>query len=554
MLNFGGSDAGMSAIETHRDAMNQTKAHYAATTDDVLLNTTIGGVLRTKAQEMPETVALVEVHPADTIARRWTYRELLDQSEELATALVSRFRPGERIAVWAPNIPEWVILEFAAALAGLTLVTVNPAFRLAEASYTLKQSGAVGLFFVDEFRGNRIGEHVADLLPSLPLIRETARLTDLAAMTRGADRARPLPQVRPEDPAFILYTSGTTGKPKGAILHHCGITNNARMTYIRLSPPAHARVVSAMPLFHIGGCMVAVLGSVQAGGTLYLMRLFDPSAMTRLIERERIEVVSVVPTMVFGLVEQLAAEPRDVSCVSRILAGGAMVPPELINRVTAIFGCGIQIIYGQTECSGVLTETFVGDSVQDTSETVGKALPGVEISVRDPRTNVVANAGEVGEICARGKGLMVGYNDNPDATKQTFDDEAWLHTGDLGAMDERGYVRITGRVKEMIIRGGENLYPAEIENVILTYPDIAEAAVIGVPDLKWGETVACFVRTTTGRPIDQEALKAFCRDRLSPQKTPIHWIQVQEWPMTASGKIQKFILKERLEKEKPQKP
>ena len=529
--------------------MTGAKAYFAATDDDELLETTVGGVLRTKAAEFPDSMALVEVHPADTLARRWTYRELLNDSEEMATALLSRFSPGERIAIWGPNIPEWVVLQFAAALAGLTVVTVNPAFRVAEASYTLAQSGAVALFFIDEFRGNPIGDHVAKLLPAFPAIREVTHLTDLAAMNRGSDRTRPLPDVKAEDPAVILYTSGTTGKPKGAILHHRGITNNSRMTYVRLKPPPQARVVTAMPLFHIGGCMVAVLGSVQWGGTLYLMRMFDAAAMTKLVEAEKIEVLSVVPTMVFGLAESLAAEPRDVSTVSRILAGGSMVPPELINRVNATFGCGIQIIYGQTECSGVLTQTYVGDSVEDTSQTVGRPLPGVELSVRDPIANTVADAGEVGEICARGKGLMIGYNDNPQATKDTVDAEAWLHTGDLGVMDERGYVRITGRVKEMIIRGGENLFPAEIENVILGYPDIAEAAVVGLPDLKWGEIVACFVRTTSGEPVDPESLKAYCRDRLSPQKTPVRWIQIDEWPMTASGKIQKYVLREKLKGE-----
>ena len=529
--------------------MTGAKAYYPATHDDRLIDSTVGGVLRAKAEEMPDAVALIEVHPGDTMARRWTYRELLEESEELATALLSRFRPGERIAVWGPSIPEWVLLQFGAALAGLTIVTVNPAFRVKEASFTLQQSGAVGLFYVDEYRGNPIGEHVAALLPTLPAVRESNLMTDKASILKGADRARPLPEVHPDDPVVVLYTSGTTGKPKGATLHHRGITNNARLTYIRLVLPPRPKVVTCMPMFHIGGCVVAVLGSVQCGGTLYMMKLYEPAAMNRLIERERIDVISVVPTMVFGLVESLASEPREVSCVTRILAGGSMVPPELIRRVNATFGCGIQIIYGQTECSGVLTQTYIDDSIEDTSQTVGKPLPDVELSIRNPRTNTVADAGEVGEICARGKGLMIGYHDNPDANRDTVDVEGWLHTGDLGVMDERGYLRITGRVKEMIIRGGENLFPAEIENVILEYPDVAEVAVVGQPDLKWGETIACFIRTTSGNPIDPEALKAHCRDRLSPQKTPVRWIQVDEWPMTASGKIQKFMLRERYLKE-----
>ena len=252
-----------------------------------------------------------------------------------------------------------------------------------------------------------------------------------------------------------------------------------------------------------------------------------------------------VPTMFVALLESLATTPRDVSSLQVAISGGSMVPPELIRRVKATFGCQFSTVYGQTESSPVLTQTRPDDPFEDLCETVGQALPQTEMSIRDPATNQAVPVGVIGEICARGYCLMVEYNDNPAATAAAIDAQGWLHTGDLGTMDDRGFVKVTGRVKDMIIRGGENLFPAEIENILLEHADIAEVAVIGVPDEKWGEIVVCFVRLSAGAVMDVATLRQHCRANLSGPKTPARWVSIDAWPLTGSGKIQKFVLRDR---------
>jgi fatty-acyl-CoA synthase len=278
---------------------------------------------------------------------------------------------------------------------------------------------------------------------------------------------------------------------------------------------------------------------------MILAKLFDPPRILDIMEAERVQIMLGVPTMLVALAEAQAAQPRDLSAVRLTVSGGSMVPPDLVRRARSLFGGAFQTVYGQTESSPLLTQIRSDDSVQDMCETVGQAMPQTELSIRDPQTSAVLPIGAVGEVCVRGYCVMLGYNDNPAATAAAIDAERWLHTGDLGTLDARGYLRITGRVKEMIIRGGENLFPAEIENVLLEHPHVAEAAVVGVPDDRWGEIVVCFLRRAPGAGLDRAALVAHCRERISPQKTPAHWIEVSEWPLTGSGKIQKFVLRDR---------
>ncbi|MDB5425877.1 MAG: lcfB 4 [Phenylobacterium sp.] len=526
-------------------SVNLGQAYFPAQADDDVLETTVGGVLRAQAHATPDAEALVEADLAGELRRRWTYGELLADAERLARALLSRYRPGERIAVWAPNIPEWVILEYAAGLAGLTLVTANPAYRPRELQYVLEQSRAAGLFLVGEYRGNPMAQIAAEVASSLGGLREVVDLEDAAALYAGETPDRPLPEVRPDDPVQIQYTSGTTGFPKGVVLHHRGITNNARFSMTRMGLGAGEAVLNFMPLFHTAGCGLLTLGAVQSGCRLILARLFDPGRMLDIVEAERVEFVLGVPTMLVALLEAQAARPRDLSSVRTVGSGGAMVPPDLVRRVRAEFGCAFHIVYGQTESSCLLTITQRTDDDTDLCGTVGQPLPRTEISIRNPQTNALQPAGAVGEICARGYGVMLEYNDNPSATFSAIDADGWLHTGDLGTLDARGYVKVTGRVKEMIIRGGENLFPAEIENVLLEHPDLIEVAVVGAPDERWGEIVVCFLRLASGARLDRNALAAHCREHISPQKTPAHWIEVQDWPLTGSGKIQKFVLRDR---------
>jgi len=267
----------------------------------------------------------------------------------------------------------------------------------------------------------------------------------------------------------------------------------------------------------------------------------------RVIAREKAVFVGGVPTMLVELMDVAERNGADISSVRRILSGGAMVAPELWRRAKSVFDAPVQINYGQTETSSSATQTWFDDSLEDMTQTIGQPQPHTELSIRDPQTNSVMPIGAQGEICTRGYHVMLGYNDNPEATAKTIDEDGWLHSGDLGSMDDRGYVRITGRVKEMIIRGGENLFPAEIENAMLEHEAIAEVAVVGVPDDKWGEQVACFMRATGEACPGNDELKAFIRERLSPQKTPAFWVWVEEWPLTGSGKIQKFKLREAFE-------
>jgi fatty-acyl-CoA synthase len=525
-------------------ALSLTESYCPAQTDEALHETTVGDVLRQTAARTPDAPALVEADGDGVRQRRWTYAELLADSERLAHALLTRYKPGERIAVWAPNIPEWVIAEFGLALAGLTLVTVNPGYQPRELKYVLEQSGSAGLFLIPEFRGNPMAKIAAEVVAEIPAIRELVDMEDHTALFREAGPRGALPEVHPRDPVQIQYTSGTTGFPKGVVLHHHGITNNARHGFARMGMPHGATILVVMPLFHTGGCGMAILGGVQSGCRMILMRQFEPQRANALIESERVIGMMGVPTILIGMLEADVTIPRDFSSVRMAGSGGSMVPPELIRRVTDRLGCDFYTVYGQTETSPLLTQTRASDPFEDLCNTVGQAMPHTEISIRDPASGAVMPLDTVGEICARAYSVMLGYNDDPEATDKTIDAEGWLHTGDLGTMDSRGFVKITGRVKEMIIRGGENLFPSEIENILLEHADVAEVAVVGVPDARFGEAVAAFVRVAAGATFDPAALIAHCRANIAAQKTPSHWHEVSEWPMTGSGKIQKFALRD----------
>lgn len=384
----------------------------------------------------------------------------------------------------------------------------------------------------------------AEVTAGIPAIREVIDMEDHAALFHEAGPLGPLPEVRPRDEVQIQYTSGTTGFPKGVVLHHHGITNNARHGFAMMGVEPGATTMILMPLFHTAGCGIAILGGTQLSSRMVLVRQFDPHKANALIESERVSAMTGVPTMLIAMLEADAAVPRDFSCVRLAASGGSMVPPELIRQVTERMQCGFSTVYGQTETSPLLTVSRPDDPLDDVLHTVGQVVSQTELSIRDPQTDAVVPVGIVGEICARGYSLMLGYNDNPDATAKTIDADGWLHTGDLGTMDARGFVKITGRVKEMIIRGGENLFPAEIENILLEHGDVAEVAVVGVPDPKFGEAVAAFVRLSAGASFDPAALVAHCRANIAAQKTPSHWIEVGEWPLTGSGKIQKFALRD----------
>jgi fatty-acyl-CoA synthase len=520
-----------------------TESYFPAISEGGFTPTTIGDMLRASAASKPQQSAMQELTYGGEVARSWTYEQLLLDSERLARALASRHQQGARVAVYANNIPEWVLLELACGMAGVVLVTVNPAYQPRELEFVLAQSRAEAIYLVDSFRGNPMRAIAEEASAGLEAIRRKILLTDHDALFDGADRGA-LPEVAPLDVAQIQYTSGTTGFPKGALLHHQGLVQNGLDGMRRAGVAPGDVFVHHMPMFHTTGCAILTLGGLAIGARFLLAPVFDPEMIVRVMERERSKFCLGVPTMLVALIAEIEKSGRDMSAVKRMMSGGAMVAPELCRKAKEVFGCPIQIVYGQTESSPLITEACFDDSFEDLTETVGQPLPYIEVSIRDPQTNKVAPLDRQGEICTRGYHVMHGYNDNPDETDKAIDADGWLHTGDLGTMDDRGFLKVTGRVKEMIIRGGENLFPAEIENAMLEHDAIAEVAVVGVPDEKWGEQVACFIRSSGGVRPSASELKAFIRKRLSPQKTPAYWIFVDARPLTGSGKIQKFKLAE----------
>lgn len=507
---------------------------------------TIGGMLRAAAAGAPDRMALKELDYEGAVKRAWTYEQLLHDAERLALALASRHAEGARIAVYANNVPEWVLLELACGLAGVILVTVNPAYQKRELKFVLEQSRAEAIYYVQDFRGNPMQAIADAVCDDIPAIKHRVLLTDHEALFDG-EREGEVRNPGPHDPVQIQYTSGTTGFPKGALLHHNGLVRNGIDTMTRGGVGSGGVFVHHMPLFHTTGCAILVLGGLGVGATMLLAPMFDPAMIAKVMEREKTKFVLGVPTMLVALIDEIQKTGRDVSSTERVMSGGAMVAPELCKKARDVFGAAIQIIYGQTESSPVITQAWHDDRLEDLTQTIGQPLPHAEVSIRNPMNNSLCAIGEQGEICCRGYLVMIGYNDNPEATAAAIDADGWLHTGDLGTMDARGYLKITGRVKEMIIRGGENLFPAEIENAMLEHECVAEAAVVGIPDEKWGEQVACFMRATSMDKPSPHELKSFIRERLSPQKTPAFWIWVEAWPLTGSGKIQKFRLREQFE-------
>lgn len=520
------------------------EAHFLIDDMEQVIEQTVGSLLREVAAEVPDRLCLIEVQDDGSRGQAWTFAEMLADAERLAHALLSRFEPGEKICVWAPNVPEWIIMEYACALAGLVLVTANPAYQAGELNYVLKQSGAVALFLTDSYRGNPMRQIAQEAVEELDSIREVTNIQDHAAVFWQAKPVGELPVVDPMSAAQIQYTSGTTGFPKGAMLHHLGLTNNARFYAQMLGVAQGARWATYMPLFHTSGCAMSLLGALANRSPLFVVKLFDPGPILEMLEREQIVWTGGVPTMFVAMLEVMKLHDYDLSSLQVMSSGGSMVAPELVRTVKEVFSCEFVTVYGQTECSPLVTMTRRDDTIEDTCNTIGLPLPQTEVSIRSVSKGTTKPLGETGEICLRGYAKMLGYHDNPEATAATIDEEGWLHTGDLGHMDERGYVTINGRVKEMIIRGGENLFPAEIENTLLEHDTVADVAVVGLPDDKWGEIVAAFVQPADGAEISGETLKSHCRERLAAIKTPAVWVRVDSFPLTGSGKIQKFALRD----------
>ena len=526
--------------------MALTESHARGPQTPALLDITLGDLLARAAAATPDRLALIAGVPDPALRRQWTYAELHTQCQRTARALLTRFKPGERVAVWAPNLPEWVMLEFGAAMAGLVLVTVNPAFRASELAYVLKQSRSAGIVVARQFRGNPMLATAQAVAPGCPELREIICFDDWDAFVAAGDDATiKLPVVQPRDPVMIQYTSGTTGFPKGALLHHQGLANNGAHTAHRMGVADNGAVwITTMPLFHTGGCVCCVIGAVSRGATQVLVEAFEPGLVLELFETYRGSAMVGVPTMLIAMMEHPRFADTDLSSIRAICAGGSTVPAALVTRFEEKLGAPFTIVFGQTECSPVASMTWPTDTLADKAGTIGVPMPHVEVKIIDPASGQTLPTGQIGEYCTRGYHVMHGYFEMPEATAEAIDADGWLHTGDLCAMDERGYCTVEGRLKDMIIRGGENIYPRELEELLFRHPSIGTVAVVGLPDAKWGEEVAAFVRAAPGAVIDKAELVDYLRAHLSPQKTPRRWFLIDEFPLTGSGKIQKFRLRE----------
>ncbi|MFT7475975.1 MAG: fatty-acyl-CoA synthase [Verrucomicrobiales bacterium] len=510
-----------------------------------ILDITVGDALRVAAENVPERLAIIEgLHDASA-RRQWTYAELYAEAVRTARALLARFHVGDHISVWAHNVPEWALLEFGCALAGMSIVTVNPALQASEVAYIVNQSSSVGLFLVDEHRGNPMLAIAGEVQANCPELREIVRIQEwddfLAA---GDDFSGDLPHVTPTDQVMLQYTSGTTGFPKGASLHHRGLLSNASHYFDRLGMQDGQVYITMMPLFHTAGSAMSMLGAVTRQCTQVLVPAFDAALVLRLIETYGVNGMMGVPTMMVGILSDPNFEDTDLSSLTALCSGGSLVPEQMVKTFEEKLGAPFTIVYGQTECSPVVNMTAPDDTIADKATTIGPPMPHVEVKIIDPESGETMPVGEVGELCSRGYHVMHGYYDLPEQTADTIDDDGWLRSGDLASMDERGYTMIEGRLKDMIIRGGENIYPKELEELLFGHDSVAEVAVVGLPDDKWGEIVGAFVRPAEGKSISKDELFSYLREHAAPHKTPKLWFEVEEFPLTGSGKIQKFKIRD----------
>lgn len=546
-----------------------------------LLNTTIGDLLDDRAANYPEQEALVySAYPefGGALTLRWTYREYCERANAVAKGLMALgLEKGEHIAIWAVNFPEWMLLEMAAAKVGLVLATVNPTYRASELEYVLRQGDITALFFQAKVRDHDCVATVAERVTpgegpgaiqskTLPKLRyafligppatdapwQPTPFRELIALGAGisdeALRARQA-QVKPGDPAQLQYTSGTTGFPKGALLTHHSILNNGAVVAHRLGTTPETRFCTAMPMFHTGGCVLGVLSALYGACALMPLLVFDPVKALDTLANERCTRFGGVPTMLIAMLQHPHSKEVDLSHLQQVFSGGSPVPVVVMEQVKQQWGADVGIVFGQTEASPTITQTLNHDSFELKSATVGKPLPHTDVKVIDPLTGEVIPCGERGELCCRGYLVMAGYYHMPEKTAEAIDGEGWLHTGDLATMSADGYVNIVGRLKDMVIRGGENLFPTEIEEFLMRHPKVADAQVLGVPDQFFGEELLAVIMPKAGETLTEEEVRAFCSGQISHQKIPRYIKFTTSYPMTASGKVQKFVLREQAIKE-----
>jgi fatty-acyl-CoA synthase len=524
-----------------------TTSYACGPRDEPLLDETIGANLRRTVARFGDRDALVVAHQDI----RLTYRELWVEVDRAARALLARgVAKGDRVGIWAPNRAEWVILQLATARVGAILVTINPAYKAAELEHALRRSRATLLVMA---RGFRASDYVALLDEVRPAWLDTVVLDEewdafVASGATVADDALAAREATLDngDAINIQFTSGTTGAPKGATLTHRNILNNAYFTAGGMRFTEHDRLCVPVPLYHCFGMVLGTLGCTTHGACMILTgESFDPAAVLAAVQRERCTALYGVPTMFIAELAHPEFERFDLSSLRTGAMAGAPCPVEVLRQVRSRMHMEeMTVLCGMTETSPISTQTAPEDPIAKQVETVGRVHPHVEVKIVDPETGETVPRGTPGEQCTRGYSVMLGYWDDREATACAIDADGWMHTGDLAVMDADGYVAIVGRIKDMIIRGGENIYPREIEEFLHRLPEVAEAHVIGVPSERYGEEVMAWVKPRTGATVSAAALVAACRGRIATYKIPRYWRIVESFPMTVTGKVQKYRLRE----------
>jgi fatty-acyl-CoA synthase len=514
---------------------------YRRGPDVPLIEKTIHEVVRDTASQFPDREAIVSRHQN----RRLTWSQFYAEAARVAAGLAGLgLRAHDRIGIWASNCVEWLAIQVACSMANLQLVNVNPAYRANDLGYILRKSG-MRLLILRERDARSDFRAILEETEAAP---EHVVYLDHPSWDAMLATAAPLqgPAATPDDIANIQYTSGTTGAPKGVLLHHRAMVNNAVWGAQRMRLNQQDRMLLTLPLYHAGGCICLTVAVYATGATIVLPSAqFDALASLQAMHEERVTVGGGVPTMLIAMLEHPEFDRFDLSATRLMITGAAPCPIDLMNRVVWRTGAeNIFIFYGQTESAGGITTSAPGDSLELAASTVGCVYPNTEVKIVGIGGETLP-VGEQGEICARGPTVMRGYDQDADATARSIDSEGWLRTGDLGTMRADGYLNITGRAKEMIIRGGENIFPREIEDFLITHPKVSDVQVVGLPDAKLGESVLCWIRLKAGESATEDEIRAFCQGRIAHFKIPQFIRFVDEFPMTVSGKVQKFAIREK---------
>ncbi len=545
-------------------------SYTSGVSDTPLLGLTIGDMFDQTVEQFPDNEALV-VRQQNL---RYTYRQLQEKVNQAARGLMQMgFKKGERIGMWAPNTSEWTITQFATSKIGVILVNINPSYRLHEVEYALRQSGCSAVIIAPQFKTSNYTQMLYDLAPELhdskPGELKSAKFTELRAVIRLGEERLPgmfawgdifsaaehvteaqlttrQREQEFDDPINIQYTSGTTGFPKGATLSHHNILNNGYFVAEMMKFTEKDRLVIPVPLYHCFGMVMGNLGCITHGATMiYASEGFEPKAVMETVQVEKATALYGVPTMFIAELDDPTFEKYDFSTLRTGIMAGSPCPVEVMKKVNTLMNMGeVEIAYGMTETSPVSFQTRHDSPLDKRVSTVGQVMPHLEVKIIDPATGQIVPIGTTGELCTRGYSVMLGYWNNEEATRNSIDVARWMHTGDLAVMDDEGYVNIVGRIKDMIIRGGENVYPREIEEFLYTHPKISDVQVIGVPDPKYGEEIAAWVKLREGVTATEEEIRDYCRGQIAHYKIPRYVKFTDSFPMTVTGKIQKYLMRQ----------